>query len=140
MFKEIKKIIKLDQVSLHEPIIENDDLISIKKCLISGYVSYKSNLVDNFEKKLCQYTKSKYAIATSTGTSALHISYLCQGVKANDEILMPSINFIAAANAAIYCNAIPHFIDVEKNFPSMNSSKLEDYLKKNTFIKKNMCE
>ena len=50
LFKEIKKIIKLDQVSLHEPIIENDDLISIKKCLISGYVSYKSNLVDNFEK------------------------------------------------------------------------------------------
>ena len=136
LFKEIKKIIKLDQVSLHEPIIENDDLISIKKCLISGYVSYKSNLVDNFEKKLCQYTKSKYAIATSTGTSALHISYLCQGVKANDEILMPSINFIAAANAAIYCNAIPHFIDVEKNFPSIDSSKLEDYLKKNTFIKK----
>ena len=52
---------------------------------------------------------------------------------------MPSINFIAAANAAIYCNAIPHFIDVEKNFPSIDSSKLEDYLKKNTFIKKKIC-
>jgi len=139
LFNEIKKIIKLDQVNLHEPMIEKDDLISIKKCLISGYVSYKSNLVNNFEKKLSQYTKSKYVIATSTGTSALHISYLCLGIKPNDEILMPSINFIAAANAAIYCNAIPHFIDVEKNFPSIDAFKLEDYLQKNTYLRKKMC-
>ena len=52
---------------------------------------------------------------------------------------MPSINFIAAANAAIYCNAIPHFIDVEKNFPSIDAFKLEDYLQKNTYLRKKMC-
>ena len=138
-FFEIKKIIKHDEASLHEPMIKNDDLISIKNCLKSGYVSYKSNLVESFEKKLSSYTKSKYAIATSTGTSALHLSYLCQGVKPNDEILMPSINFVAAANAAIYCNAIPHFIDVEENFPAIDCLKLENYLKQNTSFRKGIC-
>ena len=139
LFKEIKNLIKSNTASLHEPLIKNDDLISVKKCLKSGFVSYKSKIVNDFEKKLSQYTKSKYVIATSTGTSALQISYLCQGIKPGDEILMPSINFVAAANAALYCNAIPHFVDVEEDFPSIDCLKLEHYLKKNTIIKRGSC-
>jgi perosamine synthetase len=139
LFKEVKKTIKCDSANLHEPLINNDDLISVKKCLKSGFVSYRSEAVNEFEKKISQYTKSKYVIATSTGTSALQLSYLCQGVKFKDEILMPSINFVAAANAAIYCNAIPHFVDVEKDFPSIDYLKLKGYLIKNTVIKKGIC-
>ena len=93
----------------------------------------QKQLSDNFEK-LCQYTKSKHAITISTGTSALHISYLCQGVKANDEILMPSINFIAAANAALIAR-YTIFHRCRKKFSFNDLSKLEDYLKKIPLLK-----
>ena len=61
------------------------------------------------------------------------------GVKANDEVLLPSVAFVAAANAILYNFAQPHFVDSDKEHFGVCPKKLENYLKKKTFIKKNKC-
>ena len=68
-----------------------------------------------FENKLKNFTKSKYAFCVINGTSGLHLSLFSLGVDNNCEVLIPALNYIASANAVIYCGGSPHFIDVEEN-------------------------
>ena len=93
--------------------------------------------VDKFEKKICYYTKSKYAVATSSGTAALHLilNYIKTGK--NDEVLLPGYTYVATANAIKYCNATPNFLDIEAESLGVCPSKLENYLKKISIKKKN---
>jgi len=140
--KELINIFKsnldLKNPQLHEPTIEKDDLYNIKKCISKNHIAIGA-FIKKFEKKISDLTKSKYVVATNSGTSALHISCLLLGVKENDEVLVPSFTFVATANAIKYCNAIPHFVDIEEKSFGINIVKLEHYLKKNTTIRNNIC-
>ena len=86
--------------------------------------------------KLKNFTKSKYAVATVNGTSALHISMMTLGIGPNHEVLIPNLNYIGSSNATIYCGASPHFVDVDTKYLGIDTNKLREYLKRNTFIKK----
>ena len=77
-------------------------------------------------------TKSKFVISTINGTSALHVGLKILGVKRGDEVLIPSISFVAPANAVLYNQATPHFIDSELKHFGVDAEKLDQYLKKNT--------
>ena len=105
----------------------------------SGFVSTAGKDIKKFENKIKKVIKSKYVVSTINGTSAIHIGLKILGVKYNDEVLMPSISFVAPANAILYNGAIPHFIDSELDHFGLDSGKLEKYLKKSTIIKKNLC-
>ena len=93
--------------------------------------------INLFEKKIKKLTKSKYVIATINGTSALHIALKLAGVSKNDEVLIPSLNFIASTNATLYCGGI-HFIDMKNNL-RVDIKKLDDYLMNNTCKVKGRC-
>ena len=135
----IKSVIGRECSSIHEPTLKGSELVYLKKCIKTNYVSSVGPYVKKFENKISKYTKSKYSIATVNGTSALHIALMVAGIKPKDEVLIPSLNFIASANATIYCNAVPHFIDVEKKTLGVDADKLSDYLKKNTRNYKGLC-
>ena len=92
-----------------------------------------------FEKNLKKYTKSKYVIVTINGTSAIHATLRLLLIGNNDEVLLPSLSFVATANAVVYCNAIPNFVDVSKKNFGVDPLKLENYLNKNCVIKNNKC-
>ena len=92
-------------------------------------VSTTGGVVDKFEKKLKNFVKSKHCIATINGTSALHISLLLVGVKRNDEVLVPPFSFVATANSILYCDAIPHFVDINEKNLGIDPDKLYKYLK-----------
>ena len=77
-------------------------------------------------------------IALNSGTSALHMAIIAIGIKKNDEVLVPSLNFIASTNALIYNNSIPHFIE-SNNQLGIDYLKLDNYLSKKTIIKNNIC-
>jgi len=126
-------------IKLHEPNLSYKDFGEVKKSIKNNYVSTIGNVVKKFEKKISILTKSNYVVATVSGSSALHTSVCALNIKKNEEILMPTLNYIASANAALLCNAIPHFIDIEKKTLGIDSTKLENYLKKNTIIKNNSC-
>ena len=134
-----KKKLRKNYLPLHEPNISKKDEIEVMKGIKSGFVSTAGPDILKFEKKLKKITKSKFVISTINGTSALHIGLKVLGVKYNDEVLVPSISFVASANAILYNYAIPHFVDSETDHFGVDPYKLEEYLKKNTFIKKNLC-
>ena len=133
-----KSNLSLKEMHLHEPTVEKNDLIYLKKCISRREIAL-GKFVKKFENKISKLTKSKYVVTTNSGTSALHISCLLLGVKPNDEVLVPAFTFIATANVVKYCNAIPHFVDIEENNFGVNIPKLEKYLKKNTFKEGNCC-
>jgi perosamine synthetase len=108
----------------------------VSECLSSSYVSTASKFTNTFEEKIKKLTKSKYVVATINGTSALQVAIKSLGIKKNEEILIPNLNYVSSTNTAIYCNTIPHFVDVESLTFGIDVNKLEKYLKKISIIKK----
>ena len=130
LIKNLKSI-SSKKLLLHEPFFFGHEIKEIEKCIKGTYVSSKSKLVTKFENEISKYTKSKYVVATITGTSAIHISLIVLDIKRNNEVFLPSFNFVAAANAITYCGAIPHFLDINKEDLSVDPKKFEIYLKEN---------
>ena len=84
-----------------------------------------SEAVKNFEEKYAKYHDAKYAISTSSGTTALWVSLKAAGVKAGDEVILPPYTFIATGSSILMANAIPVFVDVDPDTFNMDPSKIE---------------
>lgn len=139
VINKLNLILKKKNKNLHEPELNRKDFVHISKCFKSGMISTAGNYVSKFENEIKKITKSKYVISVSNGTVGLFISLKASGVQDNDEVLVPAITFVASANAVAHCNAVPHFIDIEKDTLGIDVHKLEKYLFKNTYIKNNLC-
>ena len=126
-------------VSLHEPTFIGNEWGYVKECLDTGWVSSVGSYVDRFEKILAEYTGVKRAIAVVNGTAALHICLVLAGVEADDEVLLPTLTFVATPNAINYCGAIPHFVDSEEATLGLDPHKLADYLSEITEIRGGDC-
>jgi perosamine synthetase len=116
------------QVALHEPSFKGNEWTYVKECLDTGWVSSVGKFVDRFESQLAEYTGAKRAVAVVNGTAALHMCLLLAGVKPGDEVIVPTLTFVATANAVAYCGAIPHFADSEEKTLGLDPAKLEAYL------------
>lgn len=127
----IKSCLPKDRVSfpLHEPYFEGNEWNYVKECLDTKWVSSAGTYVDLFEKKLQDSTGIKKAVAVVNGTAALHTALGLAGVKQGDEVLVPTLTFVAAANAVSYCGAIPHLVDSDETTLGVDPHKLEDWLK-----------
>ncbi len=141
LLKKVKKIIRFKNkfVPLHEPTIRKKDILSVINCLQSTFISSAGKKVSEFENKLKKITNTKNAISVTNGTCGLHLGLKILGVDSSDEVLMPSLTFAGTVNAVLALNANPHFVDSEYKTMGVNPEKLEEYLKKNTHIKKNIC-
>ena len=83
---------------------------------------------------MLKFTGSKYSIACINGTSAIHISLKLAGVKSGDEVIVPTLTFIAPVNAIIYNNACPIFMDSDSFF-NIDINKTLEFLKKIQFLR-----
>ena len=126
-------------IPLHEPRFIGNEKKYLNDCIDSTFVSSTGKFVDEFEEKIAKYTGAKYAVATSNGTSALHIALLLANVAKNDEVITQPLTFVATCNAISYCGANPIFIDVDKETIGLSPLSLQAYLKKNAFIKNQQC-
>lgn len=133
--QEIYKTKKFN--SLHEPRFVGNEKKYLNECIDSTFVSSVGKFVDEFEAKFANYTGAKYTIATSNGTSALHISLLLANVGQNDEVITQPLTFVATCNAISYCGAHPVFIDVDRDTMGLSPSALKEFLDNNTSIKIN---
>lgn len=124
---------------LHEPFFSKEEKKSLESCIDSTFVSTKSSLIKEFEKKIAKYTKSKDVVAVINGTSALQICLIASGLKPKEEVFLPSFNFVAAANATVYCGGIPHFLDIDAKTLSIDPKKLKHYLEERFLIKNKKC-
>jgi perosamine synthetase len=136
----IRGVFNTDQfIPLHEPRFLGNEKKYLNECIDSTFVSSVGKFVDEFESKIADYTGAKYAIATSNGTSALHISLLISGVKSGDEVITQPLTFVATCNAISYCNASPIFIDVDKDTMGLSPVALQSFLKENATVTNQQC-
>jgi len=139
ILNSVKLAVKQNSKKLHQPLFKGNEKKYLKKCIETGYVSYIGKYVNTFERKISKYTGSKNAVALVNGTCALHILLKYFNVGINDEVILPSITFVATANSVAYCKALPHFVDIEKETLGICPEKLEEYLKKIAIKKKGYC-
>ena len=129
MIKDSKKYL-----GLHSPYLKGNEKKYLNKSVSTNYISTFGPYVEKFEKKLKNFTKSNYVIAVNSGTSALHISLLLSNTKPGDEVIVPTISFIAPINAIIYCKASPIFMDVDE-YLNIDVEKTIYFLKKKTITR-----
>jgi len=144
MFKSITDFIKTqfpnqDFIPLHEPRFVGNEKKYLNDCIDSTFVSSVGAYVDLFEQKMCELTGAKHCIAIVNGTNALHLSLLLAGVKDEDEVLTQALTFIATANAISYCNATPHFVDVDKDTLGLSPTLLKKHLQEIAEVKDGIC-
>ncbi len=101
------------RIPLSVPNISGREWEYVKSCLDDGWVSSVGEFVSRFEREFAAAVGAPHAVAMSTGTAALHIALLLAGVRPGDEVIVPSLTFIAPANAVRYLHAFPTFVDVE---------------------------
>ena len=102
-------------IPLSVPNLRGNEIKYLKECIKTEFVSSVGNYVNLFEKKICKYTKSKYAVACTSGTAALHLALRILNVKENDEVIVPTMTFVATVNAVRYLNAKPIFLPKSYN-------------------------
>lgn len=130
---------KKDFIPLHEPIFKGNEWAYVKECLDTTFVSSVGKFVDKFEKELARFTGAEYVVAVVNGTSALQTALTLAGVQVKDEVLVPSLTFIATANAVSYIGAFPHFVDCEENTLGMSSTALRSHLSLIAEIRSGYC-
>ena len=118
-------------IPLHEPTFVGNEKKYLLDAIDSTYVSSVGESIGEFENKIANFTGIKFAVATSNGTSALHLSLLSAGVEFNTEVLTQSLTFVATCNAITYCGAKPIFLDVGKETLTMVPSKIEEFINEN---------
>jgi len=117
-------------IGLHEPEVGEIEKQFLAECIDSTFVSSLGQFIPQFEQRIQEITGAKYAIAASNGTSALHIALYVVGVEPGDEVIVPSLSFVATANAVSHAGAVPHFIDSEQSTLGMSPEALRETLSK----------
>ena len=130
ILKAIQKVTNKQKIHLHEPFFFGKEKKYLKHCIETTFVSSKGKYVKKFETALSKYINAKNIILLNSGTSALHIALLLMGVKSGDEVILPSMTFVATANAVKYCNANPHFVDSEEESLGIDPIALKNWLNK----------
>lgn len=124
-----------NEVPLSVPDISGDEWKYIKECLDTGWVSSAGKYVEKFEDCICEYTGAKYAVACVNGTSALHLALKLVGVLRDDEVIVPTLTFIAPVNAVKYLDAEPIFMDCDEYY-NINIEKTLEFLRNHTVFKR----
>jgi perosamine synthetase len=117
---------------LSGPNIAGNEWKYVKECLDTGWVSSVGSYVTKFENMVAEFSGCKYGVATSSGTTALHMSLLLAGVQREDYVIAPNVTFIASINSIKYTGADPILIDVDPNTWQMNLDLLEEFLENET--------
>lgn len=121
-------------IPIAEPDLTGNEQKYLSECISTGYVSSVGKFVTLFEEKIAESVDAEYCVAVNSGTSALHLSLVSVGVKQNDLVIIPSLTFIASANAISYCGATPWLFDVSENNWLLDSQLLENTLEIDTVL------
>jgi perosamine synthetase len=93
-------------------------------CLDSTWISSSGRYLELFESSFAQFCGVKHAIACCNGTAAVHLALLAQGVGAGDEVIVPTLTYVATANPVVYCGARPVFVDSEPRTWNMDPERV----------------
>src|SRR5579885_596000 len=116
------------KVPINVPIIEKEEIKEVNAVLKERSLTSAANVggkrVQEFERLLASYVKSRYAVAVNSGTAALQAALYALGIKQGDEVLLPSFTFVATANSVVSVGAKPVFVDILSNNYTMDPDDL----------------
>lgn len=120
------------RIPVSSPLIDDDDINSVKDCLKSGWVSSMGKDVLNFERDFSSYHNAKYGVSTNSGTTALHLALASLNLKEGDEIIMPTFTMIATINAAEYLKLRVKLVDADISTWTMDAEALNEKVTEKT--------
>ena len=119
-------------IPIAEPSLGKEELNNVVEAIKSGWISSQGRFIVEFEQKFAHYCGAKYGVATSNGTAALHLALEALGIGQGDEVIVPTLTFIATANAVTYSGAKPILVDSHPGYWCMNPDSIEGSITKRT--------
>ena len=113
-------------IPISTPSLGEEELSNVTDAVSSGWISSQGKFIPEFEDMFAQYCGTRYGIATSSGTTALHLALVALGIGPGDEVIVPTLTFIATANAVTYTGAKPVFVDSTSDYWGIDPEKIED--------------
>lgn len=120
------------RIPVAEPELGEQELKNVTVAIKSGWVSSKGEFIERFEKGFANYVGTRHGVSTCNGTTALHLALVCLGVGKGDEVIVPSLTFVAVPNAVIYTGAKPVFVDSHPAYWCMDPQKIRKKISKKT--------
>ncbi len=114
-------------IPLSVPNLSLDIMENIKETIETGWVSTGGRFITEFEEKTAKYVGVKRAVSCQSGTAGLHLALKVLGIEPEDEVIVPTVTFIAAVNPVKYMGAEPIFMDCDDTL-DMDMNKLEEFL------------
>lgn len=109
-----------------EPWIDNKELEYVTDCIKTGWISSIGKYIPQFENTFASFCGTKYASSCSSGTTALHLALMALEIGKDDEVIVPSLTFVATANAVTYTGAKPIFVDSHSDYWCIDPEKIEE--------------
>lgn len=103
----------MERISIAVPVLNGNERKYVDECIDTGWISANGRFIQEFEARFAEFCGTKYALACSNGTVTLHLALKALGIGPEDEVIMPTLTYIATANAVMYCGAKPVFVDSE---------------------------
>lgn len=116
------------RLPIAEPVVGERELLYVAECVMTGWISSGGKFVTRFEEMFTEFCAARYAIATSSGTAALHLALLALDIGEGDDVIVPALTFIATANAVRYTGARPIFVDSEPTTWNIDPELIETAL------------
>lgn len=120
------------KIPIYKPQLDREESRNVLNCLESTWISSKGAFIEEFESGFASYTNIKYATTVANGTVALHLALLALGIGKDDEVILPALSYVASANAILYCNAKPVFVDIEEKFWQLDIRRVEEKITSRT--------
>jgi perosamine synthetase len=112
-------------IPISNPALVGNELKYVTDCVQSSWISSVGTYVQRFEEAFAEFCGTEYAVTSSNGTTALHLALLALGVKPGDEVIVPTLTYVATANAVAYCAAKPVLVDAEPETWNMDPAQIE---------------
>mgnify|MGYP006078285683 FL=1 len=114
-----------NNIPVYEPYLIGNEKKYVNQCLDSNWISSKGEFINKFETKFASYIKVEHATTVSNGTVALHLALMSLSIKKDDEVILPTLSYVASANSIKYVGAKPIFVDSEKDSWNIDPKKIE---------------
>ena len=114
------------RIPVAAPVLDGREAEYVAECMETEWISSNGRFIGAFEKAFAEFCGVKHAIAVNNGTTALHLALVALGIEAGDEVIVPTLTYIASANCVRYCNGVPVFVDSDPQSMNMDPAKVAE--------------
>ena len=119
-------------IPVYSPFLVGNESKYVNECLTSGWISSKGQFVSRFEREFSKFIGAKSSTSVSNGTVGLHLALKVLGVGPGDEVIVPTLTYIATVNAILYVGAKPVFVDSNESTWNLDSKLVEKKISNKT--------